>query len=186
MYIVCETIAGNDPRYIDTLERIYSHWIYTAYYNPTPINLDQYDAIEVSESVARSMKFANVNKGKIGLRTGSLAHEEVFGNSTEADGTKTYYYIDEGEEAETVELLKVEMRLFLRKHYRDVVKPEHQSAWAEKKSQIEAEIEACDTLVNAKILMHTKFGLDSLHGAQTVYHLGPATYDLSEPGIGNE
>lgn len=186
MYIVCETIAGNDPRYTDTLERIYSHWIYTSYYNPTPVDLDQYDAIEVTESVARSMKFANVNKGKIGLRTGSLAHDEVFGNSTEADGTKTYYYINEGEETETVELLKVEMKLYLRKHYRDIVKPEQQSAWAEKKALIEAEIEACDSLVNTKILMHKRFGLDSLHAAQTVYQLGPASYDLSEFGIGNE
>ena len=111
MYIICETIAGNDPRYTSTLERIYSHWIYTAYYSPTPVDLELYDATEVSESVARSMKFGNVNKGKIGLRTGSLAHEEVFGNSTEADGVKTYYYINESEEAETVELLKVESPL---------------------------------------------------------------------------
>jgi hypothetical protein len=186
MYIVCETIAGNDPRYIDTLERIYSHWIYTAYYNPSPIDLNYYDAMEVSESVARAMKFANVNKGKIGLRTGSLAHDEVFGNSTEADGEKTYYYIDEGEETEAVEILKVEMKLYLRKHYRDIVKPEQQAAWAEKKAEIEAEIEACNNLIDTKILMHKRFGLDSLHGAQTIYKLGPATYDLSEPGIGNE
>ncbi len=185
MYIVCETIAGNDPRYIPTLERIYSHWLYTAYYNPEPLDLNLYDAIEVSESVARSMKFANVNKGKIGLKTGTLAHDEVFQTSTEADGTKTYYYINEDEESETVELCKVEMRLFLRKHYRDIVKPEQQAEYAAKKALIESEIEACDTLVNCKILMHTRFGLDSLHGAQTVYNLGSATYDLSQVGIGN-
>lgn len=185
MYIVCETIAGNDPRYTSTLERIYSHWIYTTYYSPDPLDLDLYDAFEVSESVARSMKFANTNKGKIGLRAGTLAHEEVFSNSTEPSGTKSYYYIDESEESETVELCKVEMRLFLRKHFRDVVKPEQQAEYADKKALIESEIEACDTLVNCKILMHKRFGLDSLHGAQTVYNLGAATYDLSEPGIGN-
>jgi|APGre2960657444_1045066.scaffolds.fasta_scaffold220341_1 hypothetical protein len=185
MYIICETLAGNDPRYTSDLERIYSHWIYTAYYNPTPLDLELYDAIEVSESVARSMKFANVNKGKIGLRTGSLAHEEVFGNSTEADGVKTYYYIDESEEAETVELLRVEMLLHLRKHYRDILSEQKRNDLHPKKVAIEAEIAACDTLINTKILMHTKFGVDSLHGALTIYNLGPAAYDLSEPGLGN-
>lgn len=185
MYIICETIAGNDPRYTSTLERIYSHWIYTAYYSPTPLDLELYDAIEVTESVARSMKFGNVNKGKIGLRTGSLAHDEVFGNSTEADGVKTYYYINESEEAETVELLKVEMLLHLRKHYRDILSDELRNKYNSKKITIEAEIAACDTLINTKILMHTKFGVDSLHGALTVYNLGPAAYDLSEPGLGN-
>ncbi len=185
MYIVCETIPGNDPRYIETLERIYSHWVFTAYYNPEPLDLDLYDAVEVSESVARSMKFANTNKGKISLRTGSLAHEEVFGNSTETYRTKTYYYLNESEEAETGELLKIEMSLYLRKHFRDIVPPGHRHEYALKKAQIESDIVSVDSLVNAKILMHTKFGLDSLHGAQTVYNLGPATYDLSEPGLGN-
>jgi hypothetical protein len=185
MYIVCETIAGNDPRYTATLERIYSHWIYTAYYNPTPLDLSVYDAMEVSESVARSMKFANTNKGKIGLKTGSLAHDEVFQTSTEADGTKTYYYINETEESETVELLKVEMKLYLREHYRDIVPAEQQHIYAGKKIQIETEIDACTNIVDAKKLMHTRFGLDSLHGAQTIYNLGPAQYDLSEPGLAN-
>ena len=185
MYIVCETLAGNDPRYIPTLERIYSHWIYTAYYNPDPLDLEVYDAIEVPETVARSMKFANVNKGKIGLRTGTLAHDEVFSNSTEPDGKKSYYYIDAEEEFHTVELLKVEMRLHLRKHYRDIVKEEQQVEYAQKKQTIENEINSCDNLINTKMLMHTRFGLDSLHGAKTVYNLGLAKYDLSEPGVGN-
>lgn len=185
MYIICETLAGNDPRYTSDLERIYSHWIYTAYYSPTDLDLALYDAVEVSESVARSMKFGNVNKGKIGLRTGSLAHEEVFGNSTEADGVKTYYYINESEEAETVELLKIEMQLHLNKHYRDILSEQKNNDYNPKKIAIEAEIAACDTIINTKILMHTKFCVDSLHGAHTVYNLGPAAYDLSEPGLGN-
>jgi hypothetical protein len=54
-----------------------------------------------------------------------------------------------------------------------------------KKIAIEAEIAACDTLINTKILMHTRFGVDSLFGALTIYNLGPAAYDLSEPGLGN-
>lgn len=185
MYIICETIAGNDPRYTSDLERIYSHWIYTAYYSPTDLDLALYDAVEVSESVARSMKFGNVNKGKIGLRTGSLAHEEVFGNSTEADGVKTYHYIDQVEEELTVECLKIEMQLHLKKHYRDILSESLRQNYNAKKIELETEISACDTLINTKILMHRKFGLDSLHGAHTVYDLGPAAYNMSEPGLGN-
>jgi hypothetical protein len=185
MYIVCETLASNDKRYLPDMERIYSHWIYTTYYIPRKIDLSNYEAVEVSEQVARSQKFANANKGKIGLRTGSLAHEEVFGESTEPDGEKTYYYITPEDEALTVELLKVEMDLYLKTHYKKVVGDKNYSKYQTKRIQIEKEIQECKSIVECKILQHKRFGLDSLHAAKTSYDLGDATYDLSEPGVGN-
>lgn len=185
MYIVCETLAGNDPRFLPDMERIYSHWIYTTYYIPRTIDLHDYEALEVPEVVARAQKFANTNKGKISLRTGTLAHEEVYRESTEPDGEKTYYYITPEDEKSTVELLKVEMQLFLRTHYKKVVGDKNYSKYQNKRIQIQKEIEDCKTIVECKLLMHKKFGLDSLHAAKTTYQLGDATYDLSEPGVGN-
>lgn len=185
MYIVCETLAGNDPRFLPDMERIYSHWIYTTYFIPRRIDLSNYDAVEISESVARAQKFANVNKGKIGFRTGSLAHEEVFGESTEPDGEKTYYYITPEDEELTVELLKAEMNLYLHTHYKKVVDDKDYSKYQSKRLQVEREISACQTIIECKILQHKRFGLDSLHAAKTTYELGDATYDLSEIGIGN-
>lgn len=188
MYIISETLAGNDPRFHADMERIYSHWIYTSYYVPENIRHmvkpDNTDMVEVSEGVARAVKFGNVNAGKIGIRTGTLAHEEVFGESTEPDGQKTYYYITSDDEKNVVDALKIEMKLHLNKHYSRLT-PEEHSKFSNKKQTIENEIAACETLVDCQKLMHVKFGLESLKGAQTDHNLGPATYDLSDPGRDN-
>jgi hypothetical protein len=188
MYIISETLAGNDPRFHIDIERIYSHWLYTSYYVPdsaiSSIGLDNKEIVEVDESVARAVKFGNVNAGKIGIRTGTLAHEEVFGESTEPDGQKTYYYINETDEANVVQALKTEMSLYLNKHFSKLSSDEY-SIFFNKKQTIENEISACNTLVECQKLMHVRFGLESLKGAQTDHNLGPAKFDLSEPGRDN-
>lgn len=188
MYIISETLAGNDPRYHIAMERIYSHWIYTSYYIPeeirSSVKTDNIVMVEVNENVARAVKFGNVNAGKIGIRTGSLAYEEVFGESTEPDGEKTYYYINETDEANVIQALKAEMTLYLNNHFSKLSEDEY-SRFSNKKQTIESEISACNTLVECQKLMHVRFGLESLKGAQTDHDLGPAKFDLSEPGRDN-
>jgi hypothetical protein len=188
MYIISETLAGNDPRFHADMERIYSHWLYTSYYVPDSakpsVVIDNKEMIEVPENVARAVKFGNVNAGKIGIRTGTLAHEEVFGESTEPDGQKTYYYINETDEQNVVQALKFEMTLYLNKHYSQL-SSEIYSRFSDKRQTIESEISECSTLIECQKLMHVRFGLESLKGAQTDYNLGPAKFDLSEPGRDN-
>jgi hypothetical protein len=188
MYIISETLAGNDPRFHNDMERIYTHWIYTSYYVPesakSSIVVDNKEIVEVSEDIARAVKFGNVNAGKIGIRTGSLAYEEVFGESTEPDGQKTYYYINESDEQNVVQALKSEMTLYLNKHFSRLPSEEY-SRYSDKRQTIENEIAACNSLVDCQKLMHVRFGLESLKGAQTDYNLGPAKFDLSEPDRDN-
>ena len=188
MYIISETLAGNDPRFHPDMERIHSHWLYTSYYVPdsavSSLILDEREMIAVSENVARSLKFGNVNNGRIGLRTGTLAHEEVFGGSSEPDGEKTYHYINETEEQAVVEALKAEMTLYLNKHF-SILSSSQSGTYASKKILISNEISNCHTLVECQKLMHVRFGLESLKGAQTDHNLGPAKFDLSELGRDN-
>jgi hypothetical protein len=186
MYIISETLAGNDPRFKPSMERIYSHWEYTSYYIPdgTDVSdlIDNITAVQVNESVARSLKFGNVNNGKIGLRTGTLAHEEVFGESTEPDGEKTYYYVNSDDENNLILAYKEEMKLYLNKHFSKISSASAEN-WASKKSQIIQEIQNCFDVTACRNLMHTRFGLDSVKGA--VDSLGSAKFDLSDPGRDN-
>lgn len=186
MYIISETLAGNDPRFHQSMERIYSNWEYTSYFVPNGVDVsnltDGKTAIEVEEAVARSIKFANSNDGRIGLRTGTLSHEEVFGESTESDGEKTYYHMTPQDESEVTVALKVEMKLYLNKHF-SIISETDVEKWANKKSAVLEEIDSCKTMRECRLLMHKRFGLDSVKGA--VDTLGPAKFDLSDLGRSN-
>lgn len=188
MYIISETLAGNDPRFHIEMERIFSHWIYTSYYVPdvakSSVILDNLEMAEVTEEVARSLKFGNVNEGKIGLRSGTLAHDEAFQESTEVSEGKTYYFINENDESNVVTALKTEMSLYLNKHY-SLLSPEEYSSLIAKKNEVQTEIRNCTTLLDCQRLMHIRFGLESLKGAQEQYNLGPARFDLSTPDRDN-
>lgn len=188
MYIISETLAGNDPRFHIEMERIFSHWIYTSYYVPdvarSSVVLDNLEMVEVTEEVARALKFGNVNDGKIGLRTGTLAFDEAFEESTEVTEGKSYYFINEQDENNTVSALKAEMSLYLNKHYSRLTQDEYSSLIA-KKNEIQEEIKNCSTLIDCQRLLHIRFGLESLKGAQEKYNLGPARFDLSTPDKDN-
>jgi hypothetical protein len=186
MYIISETLAGNDPRFKPLMERIYSHWEYTSYYVPDGTDVsdlvDGIAAVQVTEDIARSLKFGNVNNGKIGIRTGTLAHEEVFGESTEPDGEKTYYFITSDDENNLISAYKEEMKLYLNEHFSKISSADAEK-WASKKTQVTQEINECTSVDACRRLMHTRFGLDSLKGAAD--SLGPAKFDLSDPGRDN-
>lgn len=192
MYIVCETIPGNDPRFIPELQRMYSHWIYQTYYIAPEfehlIDLDKYEAINISEDAAKAAKFGNVSGSirKIGLRAGSTQYDEVFGNSTEKEnGTKTYYYIDDIDEHDTVELLKAEMHLYLKKHYEQILNDSERKEFASKRAQIEKEISEASDIINCHRIMHTRFGVECSKDARVNFGLGEPTFDLSTPGRSN-
>jgi len=192
MYIISETLGGNDPRLLPEMERLYSNWLYTSYYIPEEsrgkVNLSSYDAEEVSESVAKAGKFGiaryESGKFKVGLRTGTSAHEDVFMESTEADGEKTYYFLTAEEDANTCEFLKTEMRIHLRKHFNSVLSKADNMRFQSKKNAIESEINACNDLLSAKKLLHNRFGL-LIHNPGD-HGLPPeAKLDMSEPGRDN-
>lgn len=177
------------------MERIYTHWVYTAYYiHPSQehlVDIANYDGEIVSEDIARSMKFANVNaKGKIGLRYGTLAHQEVYGCSTEEEvqmiGEKQYYYLTDQDKQNVLEIYKVEMRSYLKKHYDKVLDRETAEKYKDKRKMIEKQIQNCFTLKDAYELFYNRFGLDTLQPPRDQYDIGDScTTDLSISGKDN-
>jgi hypothetical protein len=197
MYLIAETIPGNHPDYHPNLERIYSHWVYTSYYLPdedkSKFDISKFNAVEVTEEVARGMKFANVAKNKIGVKTGSLAHEEVMGNSMESEdavlspdqiGQKTYYYLTADDERIVTQVLKTEMKIHLDIHYNKKLDTQEKLRYSTKKTVIESEIERCANSMDCRKLMHTKFGL-GLFQAEEVGLSPEPTLDMSVPGRDN-
>lgn len=189
MYIVCETLGGDDPRMLPGMERLYSHWVFTTYFVPdelrSQVNLDDWDAEEVTESVAKAVKFGNTNSGKIGVRTGSPNYDDIYGsNSLEPVGQKTYYYITPEDDANTAEALKSEMKIYLKKHYEKIIDVELSQKFATKKQQILDEINACETILDCQKILHFRFGIESSKLA-TTENWPSSTVDLSEPGLDN-
>lgn len=197
MYLIAETIPGNHPNYHPDLERIYSHWVYTSYYIPDDklagFDISKFRAVEVTEEIARGMKFSNVAKNKIGVKTGSLAHEEVMGNSMESEdgvlspdqiGQKTYYYLTADDERIATQVLKTEMKLHLDIHFDHILNPQERVRYTTKRGIIESEIERCANSMDCRKLAHTKFGL-GLFQAEEVGLSPEPTLDMSVAGRDN-
>jgi hypothetical protein len=181
MYMVCETLGGDDFRLLPKIKQMYQHWIFSVYYVPDSIKIDlnDYNAIEVEEDVAKSMKFAMVDKGKIGIRTGTDIHEDIFAESMEATGEKQYYYLTEEDDRNTVELMKAEMRLYLDMHYNKLGKDAEK--YKGKKQAILQLIKECSSITDCQKLQHTHFGVENVSHAKKDWNLGEATVNLSEP-----
>jgi hypothetical protein len=179
-----------DPRMLPQMQRLYSHWIYTSYYLPPQydhlVDITKYDAVIVDEAVARAVKYGNVSGTvrKVGVRTGSGGYTDIYGESMEPSGLKNYYYINEEDESNTVKFLKIEMQLYLKKHFDTILTPEEAAQFAEKRNLIESEIQSCDNIVACHALIHTRFGTEVTKDARQ-NGLGDPKFDLSEPGRHN-
>lgn len=190
MFIVSETLAGNDPKLLPEMVRYYTWWLYTVYEIPegTAFNVADYDAEIVSENVAKSAKFANAKPQdgiwKIGLRTGTLAHEEVFMSSTEADGEKTYYTLTDEDQNNARDFMKSAMRVHVNKHFTKVLTEADKLKYGSKKNVLLAEIQNCNNMVDVKKLLHNKFGHEMHNYSEYGLSL-PAKIDISTPGRDN-
>lgn len=179
-----------DPRMLPQMQRMYTHWIYTSYYLPPQydhlVDITKYDAVIVDEAVARAAKYGNVSGTvrKVGIRTGSRGYTDIYGESMEPSGLKNYYYINEEDESNTVKFLKIEMQLYLKKHFDTILTPEESAQFVEKRNLIESEIESCDNIVDCHALIHTRFGTEVTKDARQ-NGLGDPKFDLSEPGRHN-
>ena len=173
------------------MQRMYTHWIYTSYYLPEKydhlVDISQYDAVIVEEDVARAAKYGNVSGSvrKIGIRTGSSGFTDLYGESMEPSGLKNYYYITDEDEENTVQFLKIEMQLYLKKHFEKILTPEEAATHSEKRTQIETEIDNCSTIIQCHALIHSRFGTELSRDARQDLGLGDHKFDLSEPGRSN-
>lgn len=163
MYIIYESVAGNDPRVTEEFKIIDQFWHYTiAYIAPedeSEVFTKWLKPVEVTEAVAKSYKFADAHEGELSLRRPVDANGDGYIDEIEAASDQTEKYIhtvSASEEANCVALLKAIMTNYLQNHNEgdtDLV------------TNLQAKIDAVSTLTEAQMLMATYYDFDCLSTA---------------------
>ena len=126
MYIIYETVAGNDPRLTPELTFVASVWHYTISYiapeDEPEVYIKWLKPTEVSKDVAASYKFVAATNGEISLRVAVDINGDGFIDQIElasSQAEKIPYFLSATDEANTVELLKAIMKNYVNKHVFD-------------------------------------------------------------------
>jgi hypothetical protein len=189
MYIVLESLSEIDPRCVPELKYLeqYKHWEFEiCYIDPADVSkvpLDQIAHRVVTEEVARACKFASADHtDRLGIVEGSEIHQELIHASMEPHSykPKVYYTMTDADKENALKFLKIEMQIFLEKHYRDNLTAEERNANATYRQQLESEINNLSDINSAKRMIHEKFGtwISSVLAEEEQW--GPAELQLTQ------
>ncbi len=168
MFIIIETVSFNHPLksspYLTWFDQYcFSHFEVADIEDAHVGEIDAAGFVHaiVPEQVARGCKFAKADHtGRLGIVAGSEIHEELIYASLEEHATKpkVYYTLNNEDLQSQLEFFKVIMRLELELHYKNLTAEQVADNQAYKNS-ILAEVDNCATSLQARELMHTKFGM---------------------------
>lgn len=136
----------------------------------------------VPEEIARGCKFAKADHtNRLGILQGSEIHEELIYASLEehASKPKVYYTLTAEDLKSQLDFFKVIMRLELEMYYKNLPQEEATANQTYKQSILE-EINSCSSGIQARELMHTKFGLATGHILPQEHGWGDTQVQLSE------
>jgi hypothetical protein len=157
MYIIHETVAGNDPRLLPSMEIAGGYWIYTIRRVPDDLPsayIDWLKAEVITESVARAYKFCGAKDNEITVRKTTTVYEEIASASSEADmsqGPKMYYYLTGEDVVNTTNLLKVIMLNHTNNHLKN----------QEVKPHLVKLINSCKTIEDTHWMLATYFSCEN-------------------------
>ena len=189
MYIVLENLTFDHPALNSPLE-ILDQYQYGAFgvahiadANLSQVDLTQLNYVEVSETTARAAKFAKSSGGTISILKGSEIHDEMIIHSSEDLVThptkpKVKYTLTDTDNAQLTDYFKALMLLMINTHYKNLSQDVAERN-ANLKASIIAEINACSTLLQARDLMHNKFGVSTSSVVQEENNWGTPTVNLS-------
>jgi len=188
MYIILESLSEIDPRVVPEMEYLdqYKHWfsevVYIAPENEHKVNLSAIAHRVVSEEIARACKFASADHlDKLGIAEGSEIHEELIHASMEPHSykPKVYYTLTEQDKVHALQFLKEEMHIALEMHYRDTLTEEQRTAHQTTRQQISTEIDQLTSVIDAKRMIHTRFGCATSSVLAQEYSWGPTATSLT-------
>lgn len=172
MFIIIETVSFNHPLksspYLTWFDQYcFSHFEVADIEDAHISEIDAAGFVHeiVSEEIARGCKFAKADHtDRLGILAGSEIHEELMYASLEEHKSKpkVYYNLTDEDKKSQLEFFKVIMRLELELHYKNLAIELTAENQAHKNSII-AEINNCQTSLQARELMHTKFGMATNH-----------------------
>ena len=189
MFIIIETVSFNHPLKSSPYLTWFNQYCFSHFEvadiedaHVSEINAAGFVHAIVPEEVARGCKFAKADHtNRLGIVSGSEIHEELIYASLEEHATKpkVYYTLTEDDLKSQLEFFKVIMRLELELHYKNLSEDQVSSNQTYKNSLLE-EINNCKTSLQARELMHTKFGLATGHVLPEEHGWGETQVLLSE------
>lgn len=157
MYIIYETVAGDDPRVTPEIEFVGSVWHYTISYispeNESEVFLKWLKPTEISEAVAKAYKFVASHEGEVNLKVPVDLNGDGFIDEIElatSQSEKIPYFLTADDDKNTSDLLKAIMKNHIDKHLED----------AATKTRLLEIIDAAQTLLDTQIVMATYFDFD--------------------------
>ena len=117
IYIIHETISGNDPRWLPGMERIGDFWSYTVNTAPDGTFVDWLNGAVVTEKVAKSYKFVTALNGEIPVAKKTDIYEQIVqdtGDTHTEEGPKFYYELSEQDTNNGIQFLKTVMNLHIK------------------------------------------------------------------------
>lgn len=190
MFIITETISFNDPLKSSENVTFFDHYSF-GHFEVAEVkdaHVADFDFTPfvhriVDENIARAAKFGKADhKDRLGIVAGSGIHEELIHASLEehAYKPKVYYTLTEQDIADQIAFWKTIMEMELEFHYKNVLTPEEAERNSAYKQSIANEITACQTALECRKLMHTKFGFATGHKLPAQEEWGDTTTALHE------
>ena len=121
MYIIHESLAGDDPRKHPEMVVVGDYWHFTISYIPPNkgIFIDWLPHEKLSEDVAKSFPLTNAYKGVVSLSKPFTKKEDIVTASGDVEWKKYIYKLTVKDKENVVLLIKAAMRLFAKAHLAD-------------------------------------------------------------------
>lgn len=148
MYIVFESIAGDDPVWSAGLERFNNFWIYTvakfddAFNN---INLEYLKADIISEEVAKASMLANAQNNKVQIKANTPQYDLILDNeSGKVHQPKVFYELTIADAQNAIVFIKTVLKNYARNHLDSLSDQDF----------FNNEVDACNTIDECNWLMY--------------------------------
>jgi len=119
MYIIHETLAGNDPRLDPRAKAIGSYWHFTIREVQDGVYIDRIPHEKLSAEVAKSVKLTGAYKDVISLSRPANNIDEIQQVSGDVEWQKYVYKLTKQDKKNVVVLMKTAMNMYAKTHLED-------------------------------------------------------------------
>jgi hypothetical protein len=122
MYIIHETVAGDDPRLHPSMKLFGSWWHYTIRHVPDNENIyvDWLNGVVVTEEIAKAHKFCSAVNGELTVKRNTTNWDDLLHASNEnADGPKAIYELTVRDNENCINFLRATLGVFIQNRVAD-------------------------------------------------------------------
>lgn len=153
MFIIHETLPGNDPRIHPETVVVGDYWHFTIRYIPPNkgIFIDWLPHEKISEEVARSCKLVGAYKGVVSVSKPVTKVGDIVSASGDVEWKKYIYVLTKKDKENVVSLMKAAMRLYAQAHLKD----------QKTLKKLINEVNICDTMEQCQMVLYYYYNIAS-------------------------